>query len=262
MIEDYDVVVITEVFANLQEIIEINEICRENNKGFILSQNLGAYGYVFVDFGDEFTIKDATGREHKSFNVVGITKAKQGEVTVHKSKVHSFSDGDYVKFREIKGMKELNDRKDPIKIKVIDSYTFLLELDTTKFGNYEIDGIVESVNVPVIKHFQSLSDSLLHPHKTGDGFFINTDLSQFGRPDQLHIALQAIHKFQAENEALPMNRREEVHEVVDYAHQINDENKKKGGFYVDKVNDYVIKQAAKFSRAEICPLTSYFGGIV
>ena len=229
MVEEYDVVVITEIFDNIAQVIEINELCRKSNKGFILSQNLGAYGYVFVDFGDEFVVKDKTGEEHKSFNVVGITNDEKGEVTVHKGKIHSFADGDYVKFREVKGMTELNDR-DPIKIRVIDSYTFKLDLDTTKFGTYQIDGIVESVNVPTKLKFQSLEKSIKNPHAVGEGFFITTDLSLFGRPEQCHIALQAIYEYQTENEDLPQNKRAQVHEVVDIAKRINEENKKENAF--------------------------------
>lgn len=260
--KDYDVVVVTEVYESITQIIKINKACRKNNVGFILSQNLGAYGYVFVDFGDEFIVKDKTGEEHKSFNIVGVTNDEKGEVTVHKGKIHSFADGDYVKFREVKGMTELNDHE-PIKIQVIDSYTFKLELNTKHFKTYEIDGIVESVNVPTKFKFQSLKDSILHPHKVGDGFFITTDLSLFGRADQLHIAMQAIHQYQQDHEGeLPQNHRDEVHEVVEIAHKINEKNKTEGGFFVEKVDDYVVKTAAKFSRAEICPMTSYFGGIV
>lgn len=263
LIKKYDVVVVTEILKDIEDVIAINEICREVGAGFILSENLGAYGYAFVDFGNSFMCRDKTGEEHKSFNVVGITNAKQGEVTVHKGKIHSFSDGDYVVFREVQGMTELNERSTPIRIKVIDVYTFKLELDTTKFGKYKREGIVQSVSVPEKIEFQSLKDSLKNPNKVGPGFFNTVDLSCFGRPEQLHIGLQAIYRFQVKNKRLPKNKRADVHEVVKNAKEINSQYKKdKNAFSVDKLEDKIIKLMAKFSRNQICPLTSFFGGIV
>lgn len=32
-------------------LIKLNEACRKNNIGFIVSGSLGLYGYMFVDFG-------------------------------------------------------------------------------------------------------------------------------------------------------------------------------------------------------------------
>ena len=48
---------------------------------------------------------------------------------VHDDKRHSYQDGDYVKFREIEGMTELNDAE-PIRIKNCKPYEFTLEKDT------------------------------------------------------------------------------------------------------------------------------------
>lgn len=263
LIKKYDVVIVTEILKDIEDVIAINDICREVGSGFILAENMGAYGYTFVDFGDEFICRDKTGEEHKSFNVVGITNDKEAEVTVHKGKIHSFSDGDHVVFREVQGMKELNQRSTPIKIKVIDTYTFKLELDTKKFGKYKREGIVQSVSVPEKIPFQSLRESLKYPNKVGPGMFNTIDLSSFGRPEQLHIGLQAIHKFQIKNKRFPKNKRTEVHEVLKLAKEVNTELKKdKNAHSVDKLDEEVIKLMAKYARNQICPLTSFFGGII
>ena len=263
LIDDYDVVVVTEIFEDIDEIIKIDQICRDSNKGFILSQCLGAYGYAFVDFGDDFVVKDKTGEEHKSFNIVGITNAKEGELTVHKGKTHTFSDGDYVVFREIKGMNELNNLKDPVKISVIDSFTLKLHLDTSKFGKYKIDGIVTSVNVPTPINFQSLEDSIVNPVIEKNTSLLMSDFSLFGRPEQLHLGLQAIYKFQQEYRKLPKNCKKHVHKVLDLAIEINNDHKKnKKALSVDEIDKVVVKLMSKFSRSEITPMTSFFGGIV
>lgn len=83
---------------------QINEFCRTNKIGFIQAQSLGAMGYTFVDYGENFKINDANGEETQSFIVVNVTQANPAIVTVHEGKRHNFQNGDYVLFKEIKGM--------------------------------------------------------------------------------------------------------------------------------------------------------------
>eukprot|EP00954_Amorphochlora_amoebiformis_P022124 1351133-Amorphochlora_amoeboformis.AAC.1 len=83
---------------------------------------------------------------------------------------HDMQEGDFVVFSELKGMTELNELKDPIKIKVkkhsyyrhkaythvtpidervqLDSSTqkqnqFELDIDTSKFGKHTVDGVFQ-----------------------------------------------------------------------------------------------------------------------
>lgn len=51
----------------------VNRFCHANKIGFILSENLGAAGYAFLDFGDQHLITDADGEQVKSFIVASIT---------------------------------------------------------------------------------------------------------------------------------------------------------------------------------------------
>lgn len=69
----YNVVCITHIFNNIEHTIKQNEICRANNVGFVLSQTYGPSGFAFVDYGENFVIKDADGEETKSFIVVNVT---------------------------------------------------------------------------------------------------------------------------------------------------------------------------------------------
>lgn len=52
--------------------IEINNLCRENNIGFILTENMGLASYSFLDYGPNFVVNDKDGETTKSFIVVGI----------------------------------------------------------------------------------------------------------------------------------------------------------------------------------------------
>jgi ubiquitin-activating enzyme E1 len=135
-LKNYNVVVFTEVFNTIDTLIETNKFCHENGVGFICTQNLGAAGYVFLDYGKEFLNIDADGEEVKEFIVSDITQENPAICTVHEDKRHKFQDGDFVKFRELEGMPELNEAP-PIEITVIDGYSFKLKIDATGFGAYK-----------------------------------------------------------------------------------------------------------------------------
>ena len=55
---NYHVVCYTEVFANIDKVIEVNELCRQHGIGFILSNTFGPAGFAFTDYGDEFVVND------------------------------------------------------------------------------------------------------------------------------------------------------------------------------------------------------------
>jgi ubiquitin-activating enzyme E1 len=93
---NYHVVCVTEIFENIDKIIEANEFCRSKNIGFLLVQTYGPSGFAFVDYGNEFTITDPDGEETKSFIVVNVTQTNPAIVTVHEDKRHKFQDGDHV----------------------------------------------------------------------------------------------------------------------------------------------------------------------
>jgi ubiquitin-activating enzyme E1 len=101
---NYHVVCYTEIFENIDKVIEVNEFCRARNIGFILSTTYGPSGFAFLDYGNEFTVTDLDGEDTKSFIVTNATQTNPVIITVHEDKRHKFQDGDYVKFSEIEGM--------------------------------------------------------------------------------------------------------------------------------------------------------------
>jgi len=86
----YHVVVFTEIFDNIDYVMQVNEFCRERNIGFILTQNFGAAGYAFSDYGNEFMVNDQDGEDTKAFIVVNVTQENPAIVTVHEDKRHKF----------------------------------------------------------------------------------------------------------------------------------------------------------------------------
>ena len=70
---NYNVVCYTEIFENIDKLIEVDEYCRARNIGFILSTSFGPAGFTFVDYGNEFIVTDADGEDTKAFIVVSAT---------------------------------------------------------------------------------------------------------------------------------------------------------------------------------------------
>jgi ubiquitin-activating enzyme E1 len=103
--KNYNVVVYTENMTNLNNIMQVNALCRDLNIGFILTETLGLLGYAFVDYGENHKIFDHNGESTKSFMVVSISNEEKATVTVHEDKRHSYEEGDYVSFTEIEGLK-------------------------------------------------------------------------------------------------------------------------------------------------------------
>lgn len=179
----YNVVCYTEMLENIDKVIEVNEFCRARNIGFILTTSFGPSGFVFLDYGEQFIVTDADGEDTKAFIVVNATQANPCIITVHEDKRHKFQDGDYIQFREVEGMTELNGLP-PTKISVIDGFSFKLDCDSTQFGAYTREGLVENVKVPKTVAYHSLKQSLHNPVASSQyGMLETPDLRYFGRSE-------------------------------------------------------------------------------
>jgi ubiquitin-activating enzyme E1 len=64
-----------------------------------------------------------------------IEKGTETIVTTHEDKRHIYQEGDYVEFKEVEGMVEINENG-PFKIIKTTKQTFTLELDSSGFGDY------------------------------------------------------------------------------------------------------------------------------
>lgn len=60
----------------------VNKYCRDNGIHFILADTYGLFGWVFVDFGNEFVVFDKNGESEKQMFVSNISQATQAEVTL------------------------------------------------------------------------------------------------------------------------------------------------------------------------------------
>ncbi|OMJ66711.1 hypothetical protein SteCoe_36353 [Stentor coeruleus] len=245
--------------CDIVSLLRYNNFCRSQNPviKFISCEIFGASGHGFVDFGDEFTCFDKDGENSQSFIISNITNGNPGIVTVHEEKRHTYEDGDYVVFKEVEGMTEINNTT-PKLVKFISPYSFSIG-DTSNYKAYTRQGIVEQVKVPVKFRFRSLDDALQNP--AANEPLIISDFGKIGRPEQLHFAQWAVREFKKSYRFLPeLMNQEHANEVVNIAKRLNDLGK--GVFSVEDIDEDVVRKVALYARAQISPISSFWGGIM
>lgn len=262
-LKQFDVVVFTDYY-DIEQLIRFNEFCHSQQKpiGFILAGSLGLYGFTFVDFGDCFRVFDRTGEEVRSTIIVNITKEENGVVTVHEDKKHRFVSGDHVTFSEVQGMEEVNGKT--FEIKVLSPFSFSIG-DTRGFSDYKREGVATQVKMPEEIKFRRLEASLLTPIPAGKNELDTADYTK--APDQLHVILNGIFAFYKQHRGLPnLNDEKDAGELVALVKEINEKNKKamdiEGLVKVEQVNEDLVKNVARFAKAQISPCASFWGGVV
>ena len=167
ILNDYNIVVITEII-NLEISETLNQYCRNKKIGFIYTAEFGLSSFLFSDFGEDFIVEDLTGLECEKYYIKSITNGCPGIVEIdpieeikNGKKVKKYlklGTGDFVTFKDITGMTELNDTP-PRAIRVISPTKFTIE-DTSKFQEFTGVGIVEEVKVPRPSIFKPLSEAI------------------------------------------------------------------------------------------------------
>ena len=127
-------------------LFQLDEKCHENNISFIYCLNLGLACFIFSDFGKKHIITDATGKYKKSYFIKNIDKS--GIFTIDQTKRDEFtlSTGNFVKFKEIQCIEELNDGK-LRKIHYLSKNSFSID-EKYDFEKYKVGGIVEEIIIP------------------------------------------------------------------------------------------------------------------
>jgi len=244
------------------EIKRLNAITRAQSPavGLIVADTFGVAASVFVDFGDDFVVRDKDGEECRSAIVAGITQENPGVVHTHEGRRHGFQDGDWVTFTELQGMTELNNAP-ARQIKVTGPYSFTIG-DTSGLSPYLREGIVTQVKVPTPLKFRSYEEVMKQPKAPNEELPL-PDLAKFGRSEQLHFAIRALQAYRASKSELPPTRDEAAAtKCVQLAKEINAATKKEGGMALDELEDDVIKKVAYWSRCSISPMCAFLGGVV
>ena len=266
----YDVVLVSE-FLPREEIIKINYICRNNNIGFIYTAELGIYGFCFVDFGDNFYVKDENGEEPLKYCIKSITKEKKGIVTIDTTAgALKLGDNNKVTFKEIEGMTELNSCE-PRNIKVLSANCIEIG-DTSKFSNYISGGIMIEVKYQKELHFNSLEERFEIPYREEEGLPEQIDVSSINTNEIVHIGLLSLNRFYEIKKCLPeLNNKEQANELISYGKEIYENKIKENPFWLngleEEIEDFnivfekTLLRLSLWARAQISPLASFLGGV-
>ena len=145
----------------------INSYCRKENKGFIYTSQLGFISFLFEDFGNNFLVFDKNGKKCKKYFIKSISNACPGIVEIapvdiikngqKKKKFLKMETGDYVVFKGVTGMTELNESP-PRPIRVLSKNKFNIE-ETTRYDEFMGRGIIEEFKMPFPVKFIPLSQA-------------------------------------------------------------------------------------------------------
>ncbi|XP_059826118.1 ubiquitin-like modifier-activating enzyme 6 isoform X1 [Hypanus sabinus] len=248
-LQQYQCVILTETGLSLQK--KINYFCRSQQPPikFISGDVYGVFSRVFCDFGDHFEVSDPSGEEPKEIFIQNITQSNPGIVTCMDNHNHGLETGQFVTFREINGMTELNESVQ--QVTVLSRYSFSIG-DTTTFGPYLHGGIAVQLKMPKIFTFENMETQLLNPR-----CFV-VDFSKAEAPLQIHAAMLALDRFQEQHKHLPnIGCLQDAEELVKLALTVSESLKNKTA-----VNHDIVKWLSRTARGCLPPIVAAFGGII
>lgn len=245
-LKKYQVVVLTN--TPLTEQLKIADFCHKNGIYLTIADTFGLFGYLFNDFGKNFTIGDATGENPISGIIADIDES--GLVSALDETRHGLEDGDFVEFAELKGLDGLNGAA-PRKITVKGPYSFSIG-DISGLGKYQGGGLFSQVKMPKIIDYQPLSQQLKEPE------LMMSDFAKFDRPQQLHIGVQALHAFADKKKGkMPRPHNDEDAKIVlDLAKEIA----KEAGAEVE-FDSKLITELSYQAQGDLSPMAAFFGGL-
>ncbi|KAK5165139.1 E1 ubiquitin-activating protein [Saxophila tyrrhenica] len=244
-LKQYQVVVLTD--TALKDQITISDYCHQNGIYVVITDTYGLFGFLFTDFGKNFTCGDPTGENPLSGIVAGVDS--DGLVSALDETRHGLEDGDFVTFSEVEGMEGLNDGN-PRKITVKGPYTFSIG-DVSGLGQYKRGGLYTQVKMPKIMDFEPFSKQLKQPEQ------LISDFAKFDRPGQLHVGVQALHAFAEKEGSFPRPHSDaDAAEVMKLAQDIA----KESGEEVE-LDEKIIKELSYQARGDLSPMAAFFGGL-
>jgi len=245
-LKKYQVVVLTN--TPLKEQLQVADFCHQNGIYVVVADTFGLFGYIFTDFGKNFTIGDSTGENPISGIIADIDDS--GLVSALDETRHGLEDGDYVEFAEIKGMDKLNGAP-PRKITVKGPYSFSIG-DVAELGKYQGGGLFSQVKMPKILDFEPLSEQLKKPE------LMISDFAKFDRPQQLHLGIQALHAFVDEHGGeLPRPHNDaDAQKLLGLTKRIAKETETEV-----ELSEKLITELSYQARGDLSPLAAFFGGL-
>lgn len=251
-LKGFQVFVLTE--GSLEDQLHLNEYSHAKGKAFITADTVGLFASVFCDFGEEFVTMDATGEQSVSGMISAITQETESIVTCLEDQRHGLEDGDMVRFKEVKGMIELNGTDKLRKVKVLSPFTFSIG-DTSDLSRYETGGVFEQVKQPKKFAFKKLADSLKSPE------FVISDFAKMDRMPQILAAFTALAKCRSSPDFVPGRPRnsEDAKKFVDQVRTLINEDALVSEMEID---ESLITEFGSQLSGYLAPMCAVIGGLV
>ena len=266
-IKAYNVIVFTEL-QPMMFLAQIDMTCRNNDIKLIYGFCFGLVGYIFTDFGPKHTIVDENGEELETYLIKSISKDKEGLVTIDNIQGTNnlkIGDGDFVRFKNVGGMKELNDEEKVFEISFEDYQSFKIG-DTSEFSDYTKGGVVYQVKIP--KDIQYL-DFCTRSAMISDPMhrFNIADQTKRGRIELLYMAFSGVHDFYMQNKfSLPeLNNMEQAKQIAEKVKEMYDSAKQNNIPWFSEIQEFdekIVLNVARWAAANIQPICGFFGGIL
>ena len=261
IVGNYNVVIVSEIISK-KYILVLNDILRKNKICFIYSAVCGLASFIFTDFGPDFTIHDEFCNKKRKFFIKNIEKSENGLVEIQWDKEYNPDIKEFVLFRDVEGMTEINYNENNKKIFKIKSkdYTSFYIGNTLNFSNYKEGGYIEETILPKKISYQSFLEKLEEP-------FTNLDIYVNPQKKFIFLVFKALMEFYDMNNRLPfLNNKKDFEKLKiitqNIFNNINYENLK--SFNKDELifSEKIIENICLTASAEVPCMTSFVGGAV
>lgn len=243
----YQCIVATEL--DLNQLVTLNNFCRNNNIKFVSADVYGIFCWTFCDFGQNFEVFDDNGEEPRDFFVGNINQSNPGIVSTFEFSKHQLDTGDVVEFKEVEGMDQVNNRR--FDVKVISPHSFSI-CDTSSFSKYKCGGRALQIKTVKKLNFDNLANQLKAPK------YLTPDLCKMDAPMYIHVCMLALHRFQEQFKRMPNTWCDADSDIfTNIANSICSEN----NYLLGQDKGYFID----FSRTcdgQFGPLCAFLGGVV
>lgn len=260
-IEKYNVIVVSEIIKK-KDIILLDDISRKNKICFIYTAVCGLSSFIFNDFGLNFNIYDEFCYKKRKFYIKNIEKSKEGLVEIQWDKESNPNIKDYVLFRDVEGMTEINydeNNKKIFKIRPNNKTSFYIG-NTINFSEYKSGGYIEETILPKEVSYDSFNKKLEEPF-TNKNDYINPQ-KKF-----IFLVFKSLMEFFDRKDRLPfLNDKKDFEDLYIISKDIYnnlDFNKLKSFDKKELIfNKRIIENMCFTAMAEVPCMTSIVGGAV
>ena len=261
IIGNYNVVIVSEIIQK-KYILLLDDISRKNKICFIYSAVCGLSSFIFTDFGNDFIIHDEFCAKKRKFFIKNIEKSENGLVEIQWEKEYNPDIKEYIIFREVEGMTEINyneNNRKIFKIKSRDATSFYIG-STKNYSDYKEGGYIEETVLPKKVSYRSFKEMLEEP-------FTNADIYINPQKKFIFLVFRALMEFFDSNKRLPIFNNEKDFEQLkiitqNFYKNINYEKSK--SFFKEELffNEKLIENICFTASAEVPCMTSFVGGVV